>query len=76
MSMIYGAILDEIEWADYQVYRGRVKVLFTRKVWLAVKSYFSKDNTLRLLLWPGFQGGRRGLRDDLAQGLRKVRDFT
>ncbi len=39
MSTIYGAILDEIEWADYQVYRGRVKVLFTRKVWLAVKSY-------------------------------------
>lgn len=36
MSTIYGAILDEIERADYQVYRGRVRVSFPRKLWLAV----------------------------------------
>jgi len=39
MSTIYGAILDEIERADYQVYQGRVKVSFPRKLWLAAKSY-------------------------------------
>jgi phytoene synthase len=36
MSTIYGAILDEIERADYQVYRGRVRVSLPRKLWLAV----------------------------------------
>lgn len=37
MSTVYGAILDEIERIDYQVYRGRVSVSFTRKFWLALK---------------------------------------
>jgi len=37
MSTVYGAILDEIERADYQVYRGRVRVSFPRKLWLAFK---------------------------------------
>jgi phytoene synthase len=37
MSTVYGAILDEIERADYQVYRGRVRVSFPRKIWLALK---------------------------------------
>ena len=36
MSTAYGAILDEIERADYQVYRGRVRVSFPRKLWLAM----------------------------------------
>lgn len=36
MSAVYGAILDEIERADYQVYRGRVSVSFPRKLWLAL----------------------------------------
>jgi len=36
MSTVYGAILDEIERADYQVYRGRVRVSFPRKLWLAL----------------------------------------
>jgi phytoene synthase len=35
MSTIYGAILDEIERADYQVYQGRVRVSLPRKIWLA-----------------------------------------
>jgi len=39
MSTIYGAILDEIERADYQIHRGRVKVSFARKLWLAIKSW-------------------------------------
>lgn len=39
MSTIYGAILDEIERADYQVYRGRVRVTFRRKLWLAFRDY-------------------------------------
>jgi phytoene synthase len=39
MSAIYGAILDEIERADYQIHRGRVKVSFARKLWLAAKSW-------------------------------------
>jgi phytoene synthase len=38
MSTVYGAILDEIERADYQVYRGRVHVSFARKLWLAIKA--------------------------------------
>ena len=37
MSTIYGAILDEIERADFQVYQGRVRVSFSRKLWLALK---------------------------------------
>ncbi len=36
MSAIYGGILDEIERADYQVFRGRVSVSFPRKIWLAL----------------------------------------
>jgi phytoene synthase len=40
MSTIYGAILDEIERADFQVYRGRVRVSFARKMWLAVGLMF------------------------------------
>jgi phytoene synthase len=36
MRTIYGAILDEIERADYQVYRGRVRVSFLRKCRLAL----------------------------------------
>jgi phytoene synthase len=38
MSTIYGAILDEIERADFQVYRGRVRVSYPRKLWLAGKT--------------------------------------
>lgn len=37
MSTIYGAILDEIERADYDVFRGRVRVSFARKLWLAFR---------------------------------------
>ena len=37
MSTLYGAILDEIERADFQVYRQRVRVSFPRKVWLALR---------------------------------------
>jgi phytoene synthase len=37
MSTIYGAILDEIERADYQVYRKRVRVSLARKWWLALR---------------------------------------
>lgn len=40
MSTIYGAILDEIERADYQVFRGRVKVSFARKLRLTARAYF------------------------------------
>jgi phytoene synthase len=36
MSTIYGAILDEIERADYDVFRGRARVSFPRKLWLAL----------------------------------------
>ena len=36
MSTVYGAILDEIERADYQVYQRRVRVSFPRKLWLAL----------------------------------------
>jgi phytoene synthase len=35
MTVIYGAILNEIERADFQVFSGRVKVSTGRKVWLA-----------------------------------------
>jgi phytoene synthase len=37
MSTIYGAILDEIERANYDVYRGRARVSFPRKIWLMLK---------------------------------------
>jgi 15-cis-phytoene synthase len=37
MSAIYGGILDEIERVDYQVFQGRVRVSFPRKIWLALK---------------------------------------
>ena len=36
MSTVYGAILDEIERADYQVFQGRVRVSFPRKLRLAL----------------------------------------
>jgi phytoene synthase len=39
MSTIYGAILDEIERANYQVYRGRVRVSFARKLGLAMQAW-------------------------------------
>ncbi len=39
MSTIYGAILNEIERADYEVYRGRVRVSFARKLWLTLKAW-------------------------------------
>jgi phytoene synthase len=42
MSTIYGAILDEIERGDYQVYRSRVRVSFVRKLWLGAKLHFSR----------------------------------
>jgi len=41
MSTIYGAILDEIERVEYEVYRGRVRVSFIRKLWLALKAWKS-----------------------------------
>lgn len=40
MSTVYGAILDEIERADYQVYHRRVRVSLPRKLWLAARAYF------------------------------------
>jgi len=40
MSTVYGAILDEIERADYQVFDRRVSVSLPRKLWLATKAYF------------------------------------
>ena len=42
MSRLYGAILDEIERADYQVYRQRVRVSFPRKIWLALGQISSR----------------------------------
>jgi phytoene synthase len=36
MSTVYGGILEEIERAHFDVYRGRVRVSFPRKMWLAV----------------------------------------
>jgi len=36
MSTIYAGILDEIERADYDVYRGRARVSFPRKLWLTL----------------------------------------
>ena len=39
MSTIYAGILDEIERADYDVFRGRARVSLARKLWLAVTKY-------------------------------------
>jgi len=39
MSTVYGAILDEIERADYQVHQGRVHVSTGRKLLLAAKAW-------------------------------------
>jgi len=39
MSTVYGAILDEIERADFQVYQSRARVTLARKLWLAFKSW-------------------------------------
>ena len=36
MSTIYSAILDEIERADYDVFQGRARVSFARKLWLTL----------------------------------------
>jgi phytoene synthase len=36
MSTIYGAILNAIERADYDVYSRRARVPFARKLWLAL----------------------------------------
>lgn len=41
MSTVYGAILDEIERADYQVFRGRVRVSLPRKLALAARAWIS-----------------------------------
>jgi phytoene/squalene synthetase len=40
MSTVYGAILDEIEWADYDVFSRRVRVSLPRKIRLAAVAYF------------------------------------
>jgi phytoene synthase len=40
MSTVYGAILDEIERANYQVFDKRVSVPMRRKLWLAMKARF------------------------------------
>jgi len=42
MSTVYGAILDEIERADYRVFEGRVSVSLPRKLRLAVGAYFRR----------------------------------
>ena len=42
MSTIYGAILDEIERADYQVFHGRARVSFSRKLQLATKTVLTR----------------------------------
>lgn len=36
--VLYKAILDEIEKVDYNVYRGRVRTSFKRKLWLTAKA--------------------------------------
>jgi 15-cis-phytoene synthase len=38
MSTVYSGILEEIEWADYDVFQGRVHVSFPRKLMLAARS--------------------------------------
>ncbi len=42
MSTVYGAILDEIERADYQVFDRRARVSLPRKLWLAAGAYFAR----------------------------------
>ena len=42
MSTVYGAILDEIERANYQVFDRRVSVSMPRKVWLAAGAWFGR----------------------------------
>ncbi len=37
MSTLYSAILDEIERANYDIFRGRVHVSLARKLWLAFR---------------------------------------
>lgn len=39
MSTVYGAILDEIERADYRVFDRRVSVSLPRKLWMAAGAY-------------------------------------
>lgn len=36
--VLYKAILDEIERANYDVYKGRVRTTFRQKVWLSIKA--------------------------------------
>jgi phytoene synthase len=42
MSTVYGAILDEIERANYQVFDKRVSVSMPRKLWLAASAWFAR----------------------------------
>jgi phytoene synthase len=42
MSTVYGAILDEIERADYQVYERRARVSLPRKLRLAARAFFQR----------------------------------
>ncbi len=42
MSTVYGAILDEIERADYRVFDRRVRVSLPRKLWLATGAYLKR----------------------------------
>jgi phytoene synthase len=42
MSTVYGAILDEIERTNYQVFDRRVSVSMPRKVWLAAGAWFGR----------------------------------
>lgn len=42
MSIIYGAILDEIERADYEIFARRVRVSMPRKLWLAAGVWFQR----------------------------------
>jgi len=41
MSTVYGAILNEIERANYRVFDRRVSVPMRRKLWLAARAYFA-----------------------------------
>ncbi|NNE65221.1 MAG: phytoene/squalene synthase family protein [Pyrinomonadaceae bacterium] len=40
--VLYQGILDEIERVDYNVYLGRVRTSFSRKLWLTLKVMFGK----------------------------------
>jgi len=46
MSIIYAAILDEIERADYDVFRGRARVSLPRKLWLALTKCWGEKRTV------------------------------